>query len=378
MNYMIKEFKKGISLPVIIVILALVLIGGVLIYYFLIKNPESPPSGEETLIKVASPQSNQEIQSPFIVKGEARGYWFFEATFPIKLLDENGSIIMQTIAQAQGEWMTEDFVPFEALLTFSVPKNQKGTLVLEKDNPSGLLENADEIKIPVRLSATEIQTNFSETGNLVKDNPGLKPGVWYLVYEKPGAPALNAEIKFNEDSLCQIGAVSKSCQQTVLEGGDRVEVTGWEINDILIVKNMVIQKTSEQLRTVKLYYYNPNLDKDSTGNILCSRNGLVAVEREIPITNTPIQETIRLLISGNLTSAEKAQGITTEYPLQELNLTAASLNSGVLTLTFDDPYNKTGGGSCRVGILWFQIEATAKQFPGVSSVRFMPEELFQP
>jgi hypothetical protein len=249
---------------------------------------------------------------------------------------------------------------------------------LEKDNPSGLPENDDEVKIPIRLSATEIQTNFSETGNLVKDNPGLNPGVWYLVYEKPRTPALNAEIKFNEDSLCQIGAVSQSCQQTVLEGGDRVEVTGWEINGILIVKNMVIQKTSEQLRTVKLYYYNPNLDKDSTGNILCSRNGLVAVEREIPITNTPIQETIRLLISGNLTSAEKAQGITTEYPLQELNLTAASLNSGVLTLTFDDPYNKTGGGSCRVGILWFQIEATAKQFPEVSSVRFMPEELFQP
>ncbi|MCX6761075.1 MAG: GerMN domain-containing protein [Candidatus Nealsonbacteria bacterium] len=375
---MIKEFKKGISLPIIIVISALVLIGGVFIYYFLIKNPGSSIPAEETLIKVGSPYSDQEIQSPFIIKGEARGYWFFEATFPIKLLDENGNIIKQTIAQAQGEWMTEDFVPFEALLTFSVSKSQKGTLVFKKDNPSGLPENDDEIKIPVFLSAAEIQTNFSGTGNLVKDNPGLKPGAWYLVYEKSGAPALTAEIKFNEDSLCQIGAVSQSCQQTLLEAGYRAEVTGWEINGILIVKNMVIQKTSEQLKTVKLYYYNSNLDKDGTGNIICSRNGLVAVERGIPITNTPIQDTIKLLISGNLTSAEKAQGIDTEYPLQGLKLTAASLNGGVLTLTFDDPYNKTGGGSCRVGILWFQIEATAKQFPGVSSVRFMPEELFQP
>lgn len=40
--------------------------------------------------------------------------------------------------------------------------------------------------------------------------------------------------------------------------------------------------------------------------------------------------------------------------------------------------NKTNGGSCRAGILWFQIEATAKQFSEVKQVRFLPEELFQP
>lgn len=375
---MTKQFKRGISLPITIVILAVLLIGGAFIYYFLNKNSGPPITPDETLIKVSSPSLNQEIKSPFVIKGEARGYWFFEASFPIQLLDENGNIIKQTIAQAQGEWMTEDFVQFEALLTFSVSKDQKGTLVFKKDNPSGLPENDAEIRVPVFLSAAGTQTNFSETGNIVKDNPGLKPGVWYLVYEKSGAPALNAEIKFNEDSLCQIGATSQACQQIALEVGDRATVTGWEANGILIVKNMVIQKTSEQMKTVKLYYYNSSSDKDSTGNIICSRKGLVALNREIPITNTPIQDTINLLLSGNLTSSEKAQGISTEYPLQGLSLTAASLNSGVLTLTFNDPNNKTGGGSCRVGILWFQIEATAKQFSGVSSVRFMPEELFQP
>ena len=56
----------------------------------------------------------------------------------------------------------------------------------------------------------------------------------------------------------------------------------------------------------------------------------------------------------------------------------ASLKDEVLTLEFNDPNGKTVGGSCRVGILWFQIEATAKQFPEVKEVRFLPEELFQP
>ncbi|MBI2098366.1 MAG: GerMN domain-containing protein [Candidatus Wildermuthbacteria bacterium] len=131
-------------------------------------------------------------------------------------------------------------------------------------------------------------------------------------------------------------------------------------------------------RLVKLFYYNPELDKDENGNIMCSRQGLVTVEREIPTSQTPIQDTIRLLLKGGLTAQEKNLGISSEYPLEGVSLKGASLNNGVLTLEFEDPQNKTGGGSCRVGILWFQIEATAKQFSEVQQVHFLPEELFQP
>ncbi len=130
--------------------------------------------------------------------------------------------------------------------------------------------------------------------------------------------------------------------------------------------------------SVKLYYYNQGLDKDKSGNTACSKNGLVPVVRKIPITKTPIQDTIRLLLLGGLTDKERAQGISTEYPLEGLSLKGVLLKDGVLTLEFYDPNNKTVGGSCRVGILWFQIEATAKQFSEVQKVRFLPEELFQP
>ena len=135
-----------------------------------------------------------------------------------------------------------------------------------------------------------------------------------------------------------------------------------------------------ETRTIKLYYYNYELDRDEFGNTACSRNGLVPVVREIPITQTPIQDTINLLLKGkeNLIEDEKKASITTEFPLEGLKLTGANLKDGVLTLSFDDPFFKTSGGSCRVGILWFQIEATAKQFPEVKEVRFLPEELFQP
>ncbi len=363
---------KKITLFIILIFL----VGGLMVWYFM--NQPSVQKDIPELIKVQNLKSNQEIQSPFIIKGEAVGSWFFEATFPVKLLDENGNVIKQTYAQAQGEWMTESFVPFESILTFSIPKDQKGTLVLRKDNPSGLPENDKEIRIPVILKSTEKQADFFEIGNLVKDNPGLKSGVWYVVYEEQGAPALYSELKFSSDSACQIGSTSQSCSSVALEAGDRVEITGWKIDNAVVVKNMLIQKTSDQIRKIKLYYYNPELDKDDTGNVTCSRKGLVAVDREIPLTITPIQDAIKLLISGNLTSAEKSEGLTTEYPLAGFSLKAASVNNGVLTLTFEDLYNKTSGGSCRAGILWFQIEATAKQFTEVKQVKFMPEELFQP
>ncbi len=130
--------------------------------------------------------------------------------------------------------------------------------------------------------------------------------------------------------------------------------------------------------TVQLYYYNPTLDQDADGNILCSKAGLQAVEREILLTDNYIEDTILLLLKGELTAEEKTAGITTEYPLEGLNLENSTLENGLLTLEFSDPNNKTGGGSCRVGILWLQIEETAKQFSEVENVQFKPEELFQP
>lgn len=128
---------------------------------------------------------------------------------------------------------------------------------------------------------------------------------------------------------------------------------------------------------IKLYFYNPALDQ-GVGGVQCSRNGLVSVERKIPKTVTPLADAVKLLLRGEISAEERASGIESEFPLPGVTLKSASITDGVATLTFDDPQNKTGGGSCRVGILWFQIEATAKQFPTVKSVRFLPEELFQP
>jgi spore germination protein GerM len=143
-------------------------------------------------------------------------------------------------------------------------------------------------------------------------------------------------------------------------------------------KNQVQTQTQKGTREIFLYYYSPEIDRDAAGNVMCSRTGLVRVKRQIAVTPTPIQDAINLLLKGELTDTEKATGLTTEFPLAGLELKGANLANGGLTLEFSDPQNKTNGGSCRAAVLWFQIEATAKQFNGVNEVKFIPEALFQP
>ncbi len=116
-----------------------------------------PGMGQEksNLIRLSEPRPNALVQSPLEIRGEARGYWFFEASFPVRLIDENGKELGTGIAQALSDWMTEDFVPFESKIEFQSPTTEKGILILEKDNPSGLPENADELRIPVRFIPVE-------------------------------------------------------------------------------------------------------------------------------------------------------------------------------------------------------------------------------
>jgi len=106
---------------------------------------------KSNLIRVKNIKDSDVVKSPLIIEGEARGYWFFEASFPIKLLDANGRELGVAIAQAQNEWMTESFVQFRAELKFSAPSTETGVLILERDNPSGLPENADELRTLVRF-----------------------------------------------------------------------------------------------------------------------------------------------------------------------------------------------------------------------------------
>lgn len=145
--------KQGNTAVVILIVIILLLIGGGI--YFLVlkdnKGNDAPLVTPHPLIKVISPTQGAVISSPLVVRGEARGYWFFEASFPIEILDEAGNRVAMHFAQAQDEWMTESFVPFEGKIEFQTPQSNRGTLVFHKDNPSGLPEHDDSFSIPIKF-----------------------------------------------------------------------------------------------------------------------------------------------------------------------------------------------------------------------------------
>lgn len=120
----------------------------------------SDKSREEVLsyndmIKVFNPLKNDVISSPLKIKGEARGGWYFEASFPIKLVDGNGKKIElnQNYIMTDKEWTTEDYVSFEQEIIFKAPDTKNGTLILEKANPSGKPELEEKMEIPVEFKS---------------------------------------------------------------------------------------------------------------------------------------------------------------------------------------------------------------------------------
>lgn len=111
------------------------------------------------LIKVVNPAPMSVVQSPLEISGQARGNWFFEASAPVALVDWDGKVLAQGTIKAQSDWMTTEFVPFTAELTFTSPYKagdqdtmKHGALIFKKDNPSGEPKNDDSLEIPIQFS----------------------------------------------------------------------------------------------------------------------------------------------------------------------------------------------------------------------------------
>lgn len=253
----------------------------------------STTTAQTAAVLLDAGQDLNAVASPLYIQGRAKGTWYFEANLPIKLVDANGAVLAQAGAHAEGNWMTADYVPFTATLTFSKPTTATGTLIVSKDNPSGLPQNDASISFPVIFSSATTTAASSST-----------------------------------------------------------------------------------MITVKLFYQNVKRDEEMIN--ACDPESVRPVERQIAASKTPIQDTIKLLITGDLTYQEKAQGFTTEFPNKDFKLISTSLKGSTLSLQFTEVPGFTSGGSCRIKILTQEIIKTAKQFPDVKTVILLPEDNFQP
>jgi len=121
---------------------------------FIITDSQKSSSRKEDLIIVNSPKLGESVNSPLNISGMARGTWFFEASFSAVLTDWDGLIIGNAIVQTNEDWMTEEMIPFSAILAFDEEVERyssMGNLILQKSNPSGLPEYDDALEFPVYL-----------------------------------------------------------------------------------------------------------------------------------------------------------------------------------------------------------------------------------
>jgi hypothetical protein len=145
----------------------------------------------------------------------------------------------------------------------------------------------------------------------------------------------------------------------------------------MLTRLMVTERTPAQTMAVDLYYYNQPADLDADGQPRCSPAAVLPVERTIS-SDQPIDDTIRLLLRGQVTADERQAGFNTEFPNRDFKLLDVDLENSVLTLTFNEVPGFTTGGACRTDLLRAQIEKTALQFAAVSEVVIRPISLFQP
>ncbi len=116
---------------------------------------DAAPAEKPGIITVNSPLPNSTITtSPFVIKGKAKGNWFFEASAPVSVVNWDGLIIGQGYIKVDDgfDWMTTDMVPFTGTISYDSSQlgaYKYGWIILKKDNPSGEPQFDDSLEFKI-------------------------------------------------------------------------------------------------------------------------------------------------------------------------------------------------------------------------------------
>jgi hypothetical protein len=66
----------------------------------------------------------------------------------------------------------------------------------------------------------------------------MPASVWFLVYERPGAPALTVQLRFSPQSVCLARGAVSSCE--LLQRGERARAVGLTSDSVVSVDRIEI------------------------------------------------------------------------------------------------------------------------------------------
>ncbi len=88
-----------------------------------------------------------------VISGMAPGYWYFEGSFPVTLLDINGNAFATVAATTDEDWMVTEHARFNVTMPESFYYTGVGSLLFKKDDPSDgeapFDPEKDQLLIPV-------------------------------------------------------------------------------------------------------------------------------------------------------------------------------------------------------------------------------------
>ena len=136
-------------------------------------------------IYISTPEPGDTVDCNLTIEGRVPSDWFFEGSFPLQIIDEQGNILLTDKITTEEDWMTNKYIDFSKAINCNENCKENINLKLLKDNPSGLEKYDDFVVIDLKLkencksespNTLTIKTFFSNTQ---KDPGALNCDVTY-------------------------------------------------------------------------------------------------------------------------------------------------------------------------------------------------------
>lgn len=323
--------KRGFRVIIVIIVIAVVLIGGYLIYSYFKNQAKS--------VKIQGKIKDTALSAKVIILTDKENKeWNITVNEKTKILNTDSKEIelKDLIPQFEVEVLGK-----ETIENYSIAASQikilttKEIIILSPTNEEVLLE--PKIRVRGYARTTEgllyFKINTTEKGIIEMPEGAGK----YSYFEKD----------INLSNLDLSGEIGKKIIFSIYEKSLN---DGSEINKI----SLTLEIGS---KNIFLYFSNIKFDPDM---IDCSK--VYPVSREVHMLTTPL-DVMHLLLQGP-TEEEKEKGYTSPIP-EGVKINEISISDGIAKIDFS---NLNPGGSCRVAAIRAEITETLKQFPEVKEV----------
>jgi hypothetical protein len=162
-------------------------------------------------------------------------------------------------------------------------------------------------------------------------------------------------------------------QLTILEENLQETQSSTTVQTTTQTSTSAIQKKEMD---IKLFYFNQEQDSYLPADQQSNIASIMPVRRSI-LTNDPYTDAVQLLLQGDVTMEEKAQGFVTIFPRSDLTVASVAVTNGVATVTLNAGAAFSFASTVEANIVKETIRRTLAQFPEVQSVTVQPEILFQ-